>query len=115
MNGLKLLPVIFSFLLLAAHFYRSGQVILTGLCIAILALLLLKESWVVRVFQFALLAAALEWLHTLYFLVQIRIESGQPWVRLAVILGAVAVLTALSSLVFRAESLRNRYRAKQEQ
>lgn len=103
-NGIRLVPVILSFLLLAAHFYRSGQVILSGLSLAILALLFLKESWVARFFQFALLLASLEWLRTLYFLAQIRIDAGQPWARLAIILGAVALFTALSALVFRAKS-----------
>ena len=112
MNGLRLFPVIFSFLLLAAHFYRSGQVILAGLCIALLALLFLKESWVARFFQIALLAAAAEWLRTLYVFAQMRIEYDQPWSRLALILGMVALLTALSALVFRAKSLRERYRLK---
>jgi len=109
MNGFKLLPVMISFLLLAAHFYRAGQAILAGLCIAVLALLLLKETWVPRFFQIALMLAALEWIRTLYIFAQIRIESGQPWVRLAIILGLVALLTALSALVFKARSLRCRY------
>jgi hypothetical protein len=112
MNGLKLFPVILSFLLLAAHFYRSNQVIPAALCIAILALLFLKESWVARLFQVALLAAALEWLRTLYVFAQMRIEYDQPWSRLALILGVVALLTALSALVFRANSLRVRYQLK---
>ena len=109
MNGLKLLPVMISFLLLAAHFYRAGQVILAGLSLAVLALLLLKETWVVRFIQAALMLAALEWIRTLYFFAQIRIESGQPWTRLAIILGLVALLTALSALVFKARTLRTRY------
>jgi len=114
MNGLKLLPVIVSFLLMAAHFYRAGQLILAGLCIAIPALLFLRESWVVRFFQMALLLAAAEWLRTLTVFAEFRIESGQPWTRLALILGTVALLTALSALVFRAKSLRQRYRQKDQ-
>jgi hypothetical protein len=38
-----------------------------------------------------------------------RIEYEQPWVRMAIILGAVAVLTLLSALVFKAGSLRRFY------
>jgi hypothetical protein len=64
MNGLKLLPVIISFLLIAAHFYRSGQVIPAALSLAMLLLLFLRERWVVRMFQVALVLAAAEWLRT---------------------------------------------------
>jgi hypothetical protein len=35
---------------------------------------------------------------------------GQPWVRLVVILGTVALLTAASALVFRNPRLKARYR-----
>ncbi len=60
-------------------------------------------------FQIALPLAALEWIRTLYFFAQMRIESGQPWTRLAIILGLVALLTVLSALVFKARTLRCRY------
>ena len=39
MNFLRLLPVILSFLLLGAHFYRAGLLPLTLLCVAVLFLL----------------------------------------------------------------------------
>ena len=39
MNFLRLLPVVLSFLLLGAHFYRAGWVAVTCLCVAILFLL----------------------------------------------------------------------------
>jgi hypothetical protein len=112
MNGLKLLPVIISFLLLSAHFYRAGQVILAVLCIALPVLLVFKEAWVARVIQITLILGALEWLRTAWYFVQIRMDAGQPWTRLAIILGAVALFTALSALVFRAEKLRIRFGLK---
>ncbi len=52
--------------------------------------------------QVALLLGALEWLRTLTLLVRFRTDLGTPWARLALILGAVALGTALSALVFRA-------------
>jgi hypothetical protein len=36
-------------------------------------------------------------------------EYDMPWVRMAVILGVVALFTAFSSLVFRSKGLRKRY------
>ena len=111
MNALRLIPVILSFLLLGAHFYRAGLVPAAVLCIAVLFLLFLRKSWVPRLFQALLVLGALEWLRTLYFLAAMRIAWGEPWTRLAVILGTVALLTALSGLVFKNSSLRARYSA----
>ena len=109
MNFLKLLPVIFSFLLLAAHFYRAGEVVLAAISLALPFLLFLKEVWVMRLIQAALLLGSLEWVRTLFGFAQQRIEFGQPWTRLAIILGSVALFTALSALVFKSQSLRQRY------
>ena len=109
MNALKLIPVIVSFLLLAAHFYRGSEVVLAGISLALPFLLFLREKWIARIIQFALLLGSIEWLHTLYGFAQQRIEAGLPWTRLAIILGTVALFTALCALVFRAKSLRERY------
>jgi hypothetical protein len=110
MNALRLLPVILSFLLLGAHFYRAGQLPFTGLCLALPLLLFVRKPWVPRLFQALLALGALEWLRTLYAFASMRIAFEQPWTRLAIILGAVALLTALSGLVFRAAALRRFYR-----
>ena len=109
MNVLRLLPVIFSFLFLGAHFYRAGQTPVAVLCLAVLALLLLRKSWVPRLFQVLLVLGALEWLRTLYVFAAMRVAYEQPWGRLAVILGSVALFTALSGLVFRSRALKSRY------
>ena len=100
MNFLKLIPVILSFLLLAAHFFRAGLVPLTVACVAVLFLLVLRRDWVPRLFQVLLVLGAIEWLRTLYLLAAMRIAWEEPWLRLAVILGGVALFTALSGLVF---------------
>jgi len=112
MNLIRLLPVILSFLLLGAHFYRSGNVVLTGLCIAVLLLLFLRKTWVPRLFQILLALATLEWLRTLYGMAAMRIAWNEPWTRLAVILIAVALFTVLASLVFRHNKLRTFYGLK---
>ena len=109
MNAIILIPVFFSFLLLAAHFYRAGLVPLSVLCLAVLLLLFARKSWIPRLFQFLLLAGALEWLRALYFFAAMRIAWDQPWARLALILGTVALLTALSGLMFNNRKLRAFY------
>ena len=109
MNFLKLLPVVLSLMLLGAHFYRAGLVWLTAVCVALLFLLLLPKPWVARLTQAVLVVGALEWLRALYYFAAMRSAFGEPWTRLALILGAVAMFTALSALVFRSEGLRQRY------
>ena len=110
MNLLRLLPVIVSLVLLAAHFYRAELPVLVGLCAFLPLLLFLRRPWVPQLFQGILVLGALEWLRTLYMLAAMRTGFDQPWGRLAVILGAVALFTAFSALVFNGQSLRVRYR-----
>ena len=109
MNFFRLLPVVLSFLLLGAHFYRYGLVLPALACVAAPFLLFLRKPWVPRLFQVLLVLGALEWLRTLHLLAAMRIAWEQPWTRLAVILGTVALLTALSGLVFRSRKLAARY------
>lgn len=111
MNFLRLIPVFISFLLLAAHFFRAGQTVLAVIPLVLIILLILKEKWVPWLIQLALVLGAIEWLRTLVSVAEIRMEYDMPWVRMAVILGAVALFTAFSSLVFRSKSLRKRYSA----
>lgn len=115
MNALRLLPVVLSSLLLGAHFYRAGQLPLTGLCLALPLLLFLRKPWVPRLFRALLALGALEWLRTLYVFAGIRIAFEQPWTRLAAILVTVALLTALSGLVFQTAALRRFYRSRTEE
>jgi hypothetical protein len=114
-NAVRLLPVTFSFLLLAAHFDRAGLVPVVVLCVVAPLLLLLRKPWVPMLFQALLVLGALEWLRALYGFVQMRMAFGEPWTRLAVILGAVALFTALSGLAFRLDTLRSFYRTLDSQ
>jgi hypothetical protein len=109
MSRMLLLAPALSLTVLAAHFYRAGTWWLVIGCVALVVLLALPRAWVVRMVQLGLLAGAAEWVWTVLTLVQQRIALGQPWIRLAVILGAVALLTAASALVFRNAHLRTRY------
>lgn len=109
MNFLSLLPVVISFLLLSAHFLRAGQMVISIVLLSLLSLLFLRKTWVPRVIQLILLLGTVEWIRTLYSVAQVRIEFGMPWMRMATILGVVALFTALSCLVFRSEVLRKEF------
>ncbi len=106
----RLLPVFISFLLLSAHFlFRTGQTVFAIIPLLFLIPLVFRKTWVPWLIQLALLLGAVEWLRTLVYVAQDRIESGESWIRFAIILGVVALFTALSSLVFRNKALRKRY------
>jgi hypothetical protein len=97
-------------ILLAAHFYRAGQLVLAALSVGALVLLAVPRPWAARVLQVALLAGAIEWLRTLALFASARMAMGQPYLRLALILVAVAAFSAVSAVVFQQSALRRRYR-----
>ncbi len=109
MNAIRLLPVILSMMILAAHFFRAGLIPLVILTILLLVLLFLRKSWVARLMQTALFMGAFEWIRTGAVLIDTRSALDQPWMRLAIILGAVALFTGGSALLFNLRSLKNRY------
>ena len=98
-----------SLLLLAAHFYRAGWLPLAVICLVLIGLLAVRRAWAARAAQVALIVGAIEWLRTLALLVSERTALGQPYLRLAAIVLAVALLTAASTLVFRNYALRVRF------
>ena len=104
MKTVKLLPVIFSMLLLGAHFYRAGQLLLTGGALLSLGLLSLRRPQAVWLMQGLLVAGAAEWLTTAIRLVADRQAQGLPWQRLAIILGVVTLCTLLSALPLRTKA-----------
>jgi hypothetical protein len=108
-NFLRLLPVVVSFVLMAAHFLRADNGPLVAVSLVLPLMLLLPRPWVARVVQFLLVLAGIEWLRTMVVLISRRQDSGEPWMRLALILISVSLLTMGSALVFRLAALRERY------
>ena len=109
-NFARLLPVILSFGLLAAHFSRANLFPLVILSLLIPLLLLIRNQWVPRSMQILLLLGALEWIRAMFGYIDVRKNMGDDWGRLAIILVTVALLTACSGLVFRGRSLKSRYK-----
>lgn len=110
MISVLLLAPALSALVLAAHFLRAGQAAGVAASLALLVLLAIPRRWAARVLQAGLLLGAAEWIRTLVLLVAARREAQAPYTRLAVILVAVAAVTAASALVFESRRLRERYR-----
>jgi len=75
----RLLPVILSFGLLAAHFSRTGLFPVVILCLAIPFLLLIKKPWVARTIQLLLLLGGAEWIRAMFGYIEIRKAIGEDW------------------------------------
>lgn len=109
MNFIRLLPVIFSTVLMSAHFSRAQN---DGLALVFLImpfLLLIRKRWITYIFQVLLIAGAIIWIESMVGYIRIREAAGQPWERLAIILSVVALFTGASALVFRTKKLRMRF------
>ena len=109
---LQLLPVVLSYLLMAAHLLRGHHYLLMALAAVVPLLLIIPRPWVARVMQVGLVIAAAEWMRTIVLLVQERMAFGQPYARMALILGAVTLITIGSAFVFYRNALSRRYKLK---
>ena len=109
MTLLHVFSPVLAFVLLAAHFYRSGNYAAIAACALALALFFVRRPWAARILQAGLLLGALEWARTAITLALARSEAGQPYLRLALILGGAALFTALAALVFRSERMRSHF------
>ena len=106
--GLLVLPAL-ALLLLAAHFFHARAGFVAALCILLVALLFVPRAWAARIVQVVLAAGAVEWVLTAYTLAHSRMQHGEPYLRLLVILGAVAVFTAAAAALFQHPALRARF------
>jgi len=103
-------PVVLSLVILGAHFMRYGDSVGVIGSIALIALLIVRRPWVARLMQIVLILGALEWVRTLYELVQVRAAHGQPFIRMVVILGIIAAVTFCSALLFQSPAMKRIYR-----
>ena len=110
MRHLLLIPIVLSALTLGAHLLRGGHPLLTLVAAGLPFLLVSRSVAALRLLQGLLLLGAFEWLRALAEIREMRQALGQPWQRMAVILGAVALLAALAALAAGAWS---RGRARQ--
>lgn len=109
MTALLLLPAALSVLVLGAHYLRGGQLFMLWLLPGVVALLLVRRAWARTVVQLVLLLGTFEWVRTLLNLARLRSALGEPWLRMAIILGAVALGTALAALLLESGRARRHF------
>ncbi len=93
------LPAVLSFLPLAAHGLRSGDMGLLCACLGCAALLFTRWAFARTVCLAALAAGSLFWVDTALTLAAVRRAMGEPWLRPALILGGAAAFTLASGLL----------------
>ena len=110
MSFLLLLPVLFSSLLAAAHWLRAGLMPFVIVSLVMPFLLIVPRQWAARTVQLFLVLMSIEWIRTLVLKIMERIQEGNDWIRMAVILAVVAMITAVSACVFFTKTLKTRYK-----
>jgi len=109
MIGLLLTPTVLTLVVLAAHFSRHDVPLLPWVFLALPLVLLVRRPWVPRLFQIVLIVGAIEWLRTTVVLMGQRMDAGEPWLRMAVILVVVALVAAGSALLLGTARVKRRY------
>jgi len=107
-SGLATAGTIVSLLVLAAHFLRAGHPLVVLVLLLAPLLLLVGKSWALRAVQAVLVLGTLEWLRTLVVLASARSHNGEPFLRMSLILMAVAAVSLLSALGLSRLSLSHR-------
>ena len=114
MKTLLYIPIVLSLVVLGAHFMRYGNMLGVLGALVLIGLLFVRRPWVARLVQVVLVLGAAEWLRTLYTLAKWRAAQGEPFARMAIILGVVASVTLASALLFESSTLRGVYRRSEE-
>jgi hypothetical protein len=107
---IRIIPLIIAFLLLGAHFLRSGHLLLAGLSTLAPLLLLIKKRWILLIVKWLTYSAAIVWIQTTFSLVQQRRMTGLPWVRMLLILSGVTVLTVYAGYLLSSDIVKRRYK-----
>lgn len=99
-------------LILAGHFLRMGALLGVAVCLGLpVAAAATRARWALRSLQAVLVMGSLNWIVTALRIGAERRAAGQPWLRMALILGAVAALSALSAALLSRRSVLERFPA----
>ena len=111
MTILQLIVAALSALLLGAHLYRSGEMVLAAVAVAAITLLFIRRRWAALTMQAMLVIGVFEWMRTLVLLVAMRQQFGMPFGRLAAIMITVVGFTLMSAMLFQSQRLMTYFRA----
>lgn len=104
------LPIILSYILLSAHFFRAGILYMTGLMLLLPLLLLIKKKISAIIIQIGLLFGTFVWVETFLKFMHIYNRFNMPFTKAGIIIAAVGVFTFLSIFLFRTKTLKDVYK-----
>jgi hypothetical protein len=110
MTLIRFLPIILADVLLAAHFLRFSGIFPAALVLLLLVTLFIRRYWVVRLWQALMFIATLVWIDTAIKLIRLRLALDLPWLRLAVILALVILLTIFAGFWMESKKIKAFYR-----
>ncbi len=106
---LRIILLSISWILLAAHFSRAKLNIIAVICLAVPFVLLIKKIWALKLLVILTVLGSLFWVYTTWQLISSRIESGDDWKGMAIILFAVAIFTLFSAFLINSPEIRKKY------
>ncbi len=92
-----------------AHLGRAGMYNLQFVSLLIPFMLIWKNKITAITIQTVLFVYGVEWIRTLISIAQVRMEHDQDWIRMAIIIGVVALVNFSAILVFRTKHMKKRY------
>lgn len=96
--------------ILGAHFLRMGALPGVVVCLALpVVAMLTRARWALRGLQALLLLGSASWIATALRIGAQRRVAGEPWLRMALILGTVAALSVLAAGLLSRRSVLARF------
>lgn len=109
---LRALPALLSAVTLCAHFLRQGSLLAALICLGLpAAALVARLDWALLGTRLLMWTGSALWIINAVRMAQGRAGRGEPWHRLAFILGAVALWTAFSAWLLHGKTFSSRLRA----
>lgn len=93
-------PFVLATIVLAAHFFRLGNILVTGICLVFPLIFFYKKPATLFIARAFMVVATLEWGKTTAQFIVERMDMGTDWTRLALIMGAVVAFNILILIVF---------------
>ena len=98
----------------AAHFLRFGNYGATLTVLLFFPLMFLRHRWVKAVLKIGFIFAAVFWAKITIEMVQFRIATGEPWIRMGVILGMVIFITGATVILWNHKAVQQLYSRHRE-
>ena len=112
---IRLLPLILSTLLAAAHVMRFYGLAAAILVLLLLGTLFIRNIWTLKFWQLLQGGFAVMWISITINFIQIRIALNTSWLRLGIIMSVVTLFTIFSGLWLENKKIKLAYNHKKNE